>query len=782
MKILNSKKMLNNLVDSHVKLSLRNNHSELSNIKDINTKVIIEDFESQNNSKNSKNSKNDKLSKIDKLMEKSSNFTLHSNESKDDKSKEFFTDSPLIHFFINFLLIIEGKIVRIMIQIGDLYFAAIITNIYLEVVIIQICASAESNVFVQIYGFISSFIFAYLMRNICTIAYWELFQLKWLEQNPFESITNIFNIYFNKYTKKNIYYVVNMVLGVFFYLFAIGVFTMPDNQSIFLDIVNFIIFIVIPFSKFIVYYISFLIICIKDIIHHKKVQEIDNRIKNPFQYWIQLNNLTNQGEYKLGLIDNDNKFENKKINWFEKLFFHTISFHCIICGKKFRMKLQTSLKIFFAIFSFIYIIYLFATQGASASGVFFLLFLYLFSLIISIEFSTPMWIINSIYRWYLKIKKRYDRKYQLKCRKLNEKFGLFKIVDMLPVLLSISLLIFVLFTVIFFGVSSLILYDTLEKLNEEGAYKETNWERENFTLENSIENIICNSQIFGLNILKISSFPLATYMSGVDNTRKYLQKTLFKENIENITEMKFIDLENKYGVVLLVNLDIPNERPLTIFAIQGSIKKLDWWVDIEMFCSSAIFTLLNTISLSQLESLNSKVFNWLLTIPLRSLEELTLFKRYTESLQNQIDSEIGKINGTRNILIAGHSLGGGLSKFLGLKYHKESIAISGPGITPLEYKLKSEIDYKYYKMNLIDVIPDYDVIPRIENTAGIKYRVLCDKGFFGCHSIERTICQIGATCRREDLTGDLCMSIFGKYYFNIRKLAGLKNEVPKEYQ
>ena len=83
--------MLNNLVDSHVKLSLRNNQSELSKIKDINTKVIMKDFESQNNSKNSKN---DKLSKIDKLSEKSSNFTLYSNESKDDKSKEFFTDSP----------------------------------------------------------------------------------------------------------------------------------------------------------------------------------------------------------------------------------------------------------------------------------------------------------------------------------------------------------------------------------------------------------------------------------------------------------------------------------------------------------------------------------------------------------------------------------------------------------------------------------------------------------------------------------------------------------------
>ena len=771
--------MLNNLVESRVKLSLRNNlnlnnlnnKNEIEKIKENNTKVVVEDANSDNNSKNSR------------LSEKSRNYSLISKESEDENTKEFFTNSPLKHFFINFLLIIEGKIVRIMIQFGDLYFVAIITNIYLEVVIILICASAESNTFAQIYGFISSLIFAYLMRNICTIAYWELFQLKWLEQNPFESITNILNIYFKKHTKKNIYYVVNMVLGVLFYLFAIGVFTMPDNQSIFLDIVNFIIFIIIPFVKFIIYYLSFIYVCIKDIIYHKKVNEIDNKIKNPFQYWIQLNNLTEQGEYKLGLIEQvENKFKNKKVNCFEKLFFHKISFHFIIYGKKFKMNLQTSIKIFFAILSFIYVIYLFATKGSSVTGVFFLLFLYLFSLIISIEFATPMWIINSLYRWYLKIKKKYDRKYQLKCRKLNEKFGLFKIVDMLPVVLSIGLLIFVLFTIIFFGVSSLFLYDTLEKLNEEGAFIETNWERENFTLENSIENIICNSQIFGLNILKISSFPLATYMAGIDNTKKYLEKTIFKENIEKITEMRFLDVESKYGVVLLVNVDIPNERPLTIFAIQGSIKKLDWWVDIEMFCSSAIFTLLNTISLSQLESLNSKVINWLLTIPLRSLEKLTLFKSYTESLEYYIDQEIEKINGTRNILIAGHSLGGGLSKFLGLKYHKESIAFSGPGITPLEYKLKNEIDYKYYKMNLIDVIPDYDVIPRIENTAGIKYRVLCDKGFFGCHSIERTICQIGATCRREDLTGDLCMSIFRKDYFNIRNLAGLKNEVPKEYQ
>ena len=770
-------------MDRNIKLSLKENQVDIINL-DKNQKIIIEDYVPDNKSRISDiNSDRNSANILEKIDNRSNNFSLISKISEDEKEKEFFVDTPAKLLLLKLFLLFEGELIRIFIQIGDIYFSAIITNIYLEVVIIQICASAESNPFMQFYAVLSSLIFSYLMRNICTIAYWELYQLKWLHHNPFESITDLFNLKFKKYMKKNISYVVDIVLGALFYLFLVGIFSMPENDGKFLDVINFIIFIIIPFGKFLAIYSSYVYICFRDLFKSKKVDEVENDCKNPFQYWLLLNNLTVQGETNIGFITKEVSPNKPKGNCIEKFFFRKIVFHIKLCkGKIIKMSLQTATKIFFAALSFIYIIYLFCINGSTVGGVFFIIFLYILSLIISIQFSTPMWIINFVYRWYLKIKGKYDRKYQLKCRKLNEKFGMFKVIDLLPVLLSISLLVFVLFTMIFFGVSSLYLYDTLEKFNEEGAFKETNWESDNFSGENNIENIICNSSIYGLSILKISSFPLATYMSGTENTKTYYEKTFFKEKIENITEMKFLDVYSKYGVVLLVNIDVPNEKPLTIFAIQGSIKKLDWWVDIEIFCSSAIFTFLNAISINSIESLTSRSITWLLTIPLRLLVKFTLFEKYINSLTSLIDEEIEKIKDTRNILIAGHSLGGGLSKFLGLKYHKESLAISGPGITPLEYKLKDEIDYKYYKMNFIDVIPDYDVIPRIETTAGIRYRVLCNKGFFGCHSIERTICQIGASCRREDLTGDLCMSIFGEDYYNIRNLAGLKTEIPKEYQ
>ena len=755
-----------------MKLSIRKNRSEEKNgIRE--SKEATEELATENNSVNKMTTK-----------ENINNLRL-SKMTEDEPEKELFTSSPIIALLLKIFFLIEGQIVRAMVQFGDLYFAAIITNIYLEIVIIIICSSAESNIMAQIYAFLSSLIFAYLMRNVCTIAYWELFQLKWFKLNPFESITNLFNPTIKKHVKKNIYYIVNIIFGILFYLFIIGTFTMPRNEGKFLDVVVFVIFVLIPFLKFVCYYCCYIFICFRDMFRHDKLNDIDDNCKDPFLFWLQLNNLTNKGKIKVGIsnesIDFKYKNKKKKKNCCEKLFFKTISFHFSLCSKKIILHLQTLFKIIFAILSLSYFIYSFLKKSLSLSGLIFIISLYIISLIICIEFSTPMWIINSIYRWHLKIKKKYERKYQMKCRKLNEKFGYFKLIDMIPVILSIGLLFFIFFTNIFFRISSWYLFDNIRKIEEKGKFIEGNWTKEILSEQSNFENIICNSSIYGLNMLKIGSLALASYTSNIENTRNYIEKSFFKEKIEKINEMRILNENSKYGVVLLITVTIPHEKPLSIFAIQGSIKKLDWWLDIEIFCSSAIFSFLNRISVTQLESLTSNIITWLLTLPLRFLDKLTLFKKYFESLDPYISEEIKKINGTNNIIFIGHSLGGGLAKFFGLKYHKESVSFSGPGITPLEFKLKDELNYKYFKTNLIDVIPDYDTIPRIETSAGIRYRVLCNKGFFECHGIERTICQMGATCRREDLTGDLCMSLFGKEYYNIRKLAGIKNNMPEEY-
>ena len=65
----------------------------------------------------------------------------------------------------------------------------------------------------------------------------------------------------------------------------------------------------------------------------------------------------------------------------------------------------------------------------------------------------------------------------------------------------------------------------------------------------------------------------------------------------------------------------------------------------------------------------------------------------------------------------------------------------------------------YFKSNFIDVIPDNDIVPRLEVSGGIKYRVLCNKDPVSCHSVDRTLCMIGLMCEQEETTKKLCLSM-----------------------
>ena len=298
-----------------MKLAIRKNRSvEKNEIRE--SKEATEELATENNS-------------VNKMTTKDNNNKLTlSKITEDEPENELFSSSPIIALLLKIFLLIEGQIIRALVQFGDLYFAAIITNIYLEIVIIIICSSAEKNVLAQIYAFISSLIFAYLMRNVCTIAYWELFQLKWFKLNPFESITNLFNPDIKKHVKKNIYYIVNIIFGILFYLFIIGTFTMPRNEGKFLDVVVFVIFVLIPFLKFFCYYSCYVFICFRDMCKNDKLNDVDDNCKDPFLFWLQLNNLTNKGKIRVGISNESINFKNKnkKKNCCEKLFFKAISF------------------------------------------------------------------------------------------------------------------------------------------------------------------------------------------------------------------------------------------------------------------------------------------------------------------------------------------------------------------------------------------------------------------------------------------------------------------------
>ena len=126
--------------------------------------------------------------------------------------------------------------------------------------------------------------------------------------------------------------------------------------------------------------------------------------------------------------------------------------------------------------------------------------------------------------------------------------------------------------------------------------------------------------------------------------------------------------------------------------------------------------------------LTSYLFSW----PLRYFKELSLIDRYVDKLiQSFIDHYDDYSD--RSIIFVGHSLGGGLAKIMGKRFNKLAVSLSGPGISIFsklwEPTVKEEIDSKYnenFATSYIDIVPDMDLVPRVEVSGGTNYRIICD--------------------------------------------------------
>ena len=274
-----------------------------------------------------------------------------------------------------------------------------------------------------------------------------------------------------------------------------------------------------------------------------------------------------------------------------------------------------------------------------------------------------------------------------------------------------------------------------------------------------LKSAMCLTKFHGLDIIQIASLAQITYYDDIEQIKFYLENSVFNSDNIKISDMKIISKKN--GILIMTDIDIKNKNGVRVFSVRGTKAHKDKILDAEIFASSATLTLMRKFPLfGNTESYFVTIISGLLTYPLRNLKDFTLTNLYMKELSENYE----KYNNTnRNIIFTGHSLGGGLAKYMGIKYNKQSISFSGPGVTPLEYEYsKNQLKKNYIKQYFVDVVPDNDLIPRFETTSGTIYRVICEESLFSfkCHSIDRTFCMLGLMCHEEDYIGNICKGIF----------------------
>ena len=210
------------------------------------------------------------------------------------------------------------------------------------------------------------------------------------------------------------------------------------------------------------------------------------------------------------------------------------------------------------------------------------------------------------------------------------------------------------------------------------------------------------------------------------------------------------------------------ENEVTILSIKGTSNKKDVFIDFQLYFPSILLSLLSAFSIQgqQKSSLSFKFIEYSLSLPYRVFFQYSLVQSYLKDLKKAYIQNLDSMY--KNVIIVGHSLGGGLAKLLGRLLNRQAVSLSGPGVNAFHSLWGYEGYSENFELSAIDLVPDMDLVPRVEVSGGTVYRIFCKEGPFGCHGKETSLCEVLIMCRNPN------------YYTYCSKLAGLSDERIKE--
>jgi len=268
---------------------------------------------------------------------------------------------------------------------------------------------------------------------------------------------------------------------------------------------------------------------------------------------------------------------------------------------------------------------------------------------------------------------------------------------------------------------------------------------------------ICNSFIYNMPIyLYIPFMNDAYYYNNINEPNKnssfdypFYKKIFFDDDyiidpIRNLTD-------GEKGVKM-VQYNVKNKKKninVTILSIKGTSIKEDIYMDLQLFMPSVFLNLLSTFSVTgnEMESFIYKIVEYSLSIPYRLFGEYFFIDQYINQLKDAYDKAYNNSSFLENVVVVGHSLGGGLSKILGRIRKIQAISLSGPGINAFHTNWTERGNSENFDLSFIDLVPDKDLIPRVEVSGGTIYRIICNQGTISCHSKTLSLCETLAMCR-----------------------------------
>jgi len=286
---------------------------------------------------------------------------------------------------------------------------------------------------------------------------------------------------------------------------------------------------------------------------------------------------------------------------------------------------------------------------------------------------------------------------------------------------------------------------------------------------NPSNKVIDEDNLFLPNIChsSINNIPLYLFLPFINDAYYYSTKhALYPSRDSSLQFKKYVELffNEDYEISVLGNLikkpdtvkmvqyNVQNKKKkkeITILSIKGTSYRKDIYLDVQLYFSSVLLNILSSFSvLTTKDSLSFGFIEYSLSIPYRVFFRYLIIDEYLKEMQKAfIENEYTFF---KNVIIVGHSLGGGLAKIFGKIMNKKAISLSGPGTNAFHSLWDYGGSSENFEISAIDLVPDMDLVPRVEVSGGTIYRIICKKGFPNCHSKHFSFCEVLIMCRHPN--------------------------------
>lgn len=264
----------------------------------------------------------------------------------------------------------------------------------------------------------------------------------------------------------------------------------------------------------------------------------------------------------------------------------------------------------------------------------------------------------------------------------------------------------------------------------------------------------CTNSFNGLSLVDLSLLAEAAYFNPASTDVADYVSTVFASSLP-AAEVRFPARNTKTGSKLDFFETYFPSLNTSVIAVRGTDiwRFTDFIEDVKMFFEPVVFAILSAI-FPTIRIWPDVTFSTLIEL---YSELISLFGLRHESwYYHELLEYVASIR-DRDVLLTGHSMGGGIARLVGSILGQPSITFSPPGFVQSYSKLVHDIGGKSIKVNRasihhlsVSVIPEYDPVTMIDVQAGMVQKISCDTPNLSmqlsCHMLEGTICNLLENC------------------------------------